>query len=210
MVRANEGTFIERRRTLVEQLCQFLDREEIRYKESPLKSDVLQSNDEGTQERPLTKAEKYWNERINVLETEINKSLQILYDDVSYFHTTLVSLVYKYLRLYESTTEFISKGETFISAIQKTSTHPNKSLGESFDKIGIMGFKRYSEGLSKAYEYFEKARHRRDNSKYKEDDDNNIYLRKYYQHEVLTDNNFFSKAVKFLNTVTTLRTTLDI
>ena len=213
LVGANDGDFIERSRYLVEKLCSFLDNEELLYKTSPLKSDVYTSNssgEEGTVSRPLTKAEKYWNQRIDVLRTEINKSLQVIWNDVSYFHTTLVTLVYNYLRLYESTMEYISKGETFISALQKTSTEPNKSLGQSFDKVGVRGFQRYSEGLSKAYDYFVKARQRRDSSKYKDDDDNNIYLRKYYQHEVLTDCNFFTKSEEFLNIVKQLRSKLDI
>lgn len=208
----NEGTFIERRRHLVEQLCNFLDKEESLYKESPLQSDDISSsnNEDSTMSRPITKAEKYWNIRLSVLTEEINKTLQLIWNDVSYFHTTLVPLVYNYLRLYEEATEYISKGDTFISALQKTSTQPNKSLGESFDRIGVNGFKKYSSGLSKAYEYFVKAKQRRDISKYKDDDDNNLYLRKYYQHEVLTDHDFFSKAVEFLNTVTALRNRLDI
>ena len=211
LVGANNGDFLERNRYLVEKLCAFLDNEEGLYKASPLKSDVLQSNeDDLPMTRPLTKAEKYWNERIDALRNEINKSLQIIWNDVSYFHTTLVTFVYNYLRLYESTTEYISKGETFISALQKTSTEPNKSLGVSFDKVNVTGLKRYSEGLSKAYEYFVKARQRRDASKYKDDDDNNTYLRKYYQHEVLTDCNFFSKSVEFLNNIKSFRYKLDI
>ena len=213
LVGANDGDFIERNRYLVEKLCSFLDNEENLYKSSPLKSDVYSSNDSDdgqTSSRPLTKAEKYWNERIDALNTEINNSLQVIWNDVSYFHTTLVTLVYNYLRLYESTMEYILKGETFISALQKTSTEPNKSLGQSFDKVGVKGFKRYSEGLSKAYDYFVKARQKRDVSKYKDDDDNNIYLRKYYQHEVLTDCNFFTKSEEFLNKVKELRSKLDI
>lgn len=213
LVGANDGDFIERSRYLVEKLCSFLDKEELLYKASPLKSDEYSSDDSDdgqTVSRPLTKAEKYWNQRIDVLRTEINNTLQVIWNDVSYFHTTLVTLVYNYLRLYESTMEYISKGETFISALQKTSTEPNKSLGQSFDKIGARGFQRYSEGLSKAYDYFVKARQRRDSSKYKDDDDNNIYLRKYYQHEVLTDCNFFTKSEEFLNKVKELRSKLDI
>ena len=213
---ANEGDFIERRRHLAEQLCNFLDKEEKLYKASPLQSDSFSKSnndddDEGsTTSRPITKAEKYWAERLGVLSEEINKTLQLIWNDVSDFHTTLVPLVYRYLRLYENATEYISKGDTFISALQKTSTQPNKSLGESFDRVGVNGFKKYSSGLSKAYEYFVKAKQRRDKSKYKDDDDNNLYLRKYYQHEVLTDHDFFSKAVEFLNTVTALRNRLDI
>ena len=213
LVGANDGDFIERSRYLVEKLCSFLDNEELLYKSSPLKSDVYSSNSNdsgGTSSRPLTKAEKYWNQRIDILRTEINKSLQVIWNDVSYFHTTLVTLVYNYLRLYESTMEYISKGETFISALQKTSTEPNKSLGQSFDKVGVRGFQRYSEGLSTAYDYFVKALQRRASSKYKDNDDNNIYLRKYYQHEVLTACNFFSKSEEFLNTVKHLRSRLDI
>jgi hypothetical protein len=213
LVGANDGDFIERSRYLVEKLCSFLDKEELLYKASTLKSDVYtpNSNDSGgTVSRPETKVEKYWKTRIDALRTEINNTLQVIWNDVSYFHTTLVPLVYNYLRLYESTMEYISKGETFISALQKTSTEPNKSLGQSFDKVGARGFQRYSEGLSRAYDYFVKARQRRDSSKYKDNDDNNIYLRKYYQHEVLTACNFFSKSEEFLNKVKDLRSRLDI
>ena len=213
---AHEGTFIKRLDRLVDNLCSFLDNEEIKYNSAEFTTDDYNSNDENAT-RPYSKAEKYWSyhnadkrNRMNDLNWKIDNTIELIRQDVQTFYYTLIKLVYDYLRLYEEASRYISSGETFISALQKTSTEPNKSLGDVYAKINVNGFSRYSSELSTVYNYFTKALEARDRSKYKDDDENNIYLRKYYQYEVLKDCRFFERSVTLLNQVQALRTSLDI
>lgn len=217
---ANDGTFLKRNERLVDDLCSFLDREEAKYISASYKTDdynLNDENDEGSSTRPYSKAEKYWGihndderDRQQDLEWKIDETLEVIRKDVQYFYSTLIKFVYDYLRLYEEASKYISSGETFISALQKTSTTKGKTLSECYERINVAGFQRYSTDLSKAYEYFVRACERRDASKYKNDDENNLYLRKFYQHEVLTDCNFFSRAEEMLEQIKVLRSRLDI
>lgn len=213
---ANDGTFLKRNENLVDDLCLFLDREETKYMSARYKTDDYNSNDENPS-TPYSKAEKYWGvhnddkrDRQQDLEWKIDETLEVIRKDVQHFYSTLIKFVYDYLRLYEEASRYISSGETFISALQKTSTTKGKTLSECYERINVVGFQRYSTDLSKAYEYFVRACERRDASKYKNDDENNLYLRKFYQHEVLRDCNFFSRAEEMLEQIKVLRNRLDI
>lgn len=213
--KAHEGTFIKRHESLVDALCSFLDNEELKYNSAKFVTDDYNSNNENSP-RPYSKAEKYWGshsqdtrKRLNDLTGKIDNTIEVIRQDVQFFYYTLIKLVYDYLRLYEEVAQYIS-GETFISALQKTSTEPNKSLGDVYAKINVNGFRRYSSDLSKVYGYFTKAIKARDESKYKDDDENNIYLRKYYQYEVLKDCRFFERSEDLLKQVQALRANLDI
>ena len=213
----NDGTFIKRNEHLIDDLCSFLDNEEQKYQSATYTTDDYNSNDENAATRPYSKAEKYWGEhdadrrdRQKDIEWKINETLEVIRQDVQYFYYTLIKFVYDYLRLYEEASRYISSGETFISALQKTSVSKDKTLSECYERINVRGFQRYSSELSKAYEYFVKACERRDASKYKNDDENNLYLRKFYQYEVLKDCNFFSRAEQLLEQIKVLRQRLDI
>lgn len=230
LTNVNKGTFLSRHERLVDDLCSFLDRENGKYISATYTAIAPETDNEGNIiTPPVSKSQIYWDnyqpdtrDRTNTdLLWKINTTLEIIRKDVQDLYYNLIKIVYDYLRLYESITPYMSQGETYISAITKTSIdNSDKSLSEIHKEIqssgateelpNQSGFSRYSDMIPITYNFFTKALERRDASKYKNDDDNDVYLRKFYQHEVLKSVDFFNEAVKMRDKVKEFRSRLDI
>lgn len=198
---AHEGTFLRKEEGLIDSFCSYLDALERRYGEFRVGTFF---------ECPKSKAEEFWNEYFDELKSEVDKTLGAFVEAVNYFHNALVSLIYDYLRLYERVSVHITRGDSFISAETKTSTAPGKCLGDHHAKMGSSGFGFYSQGLGVVYDMYLSAKARRDKSKYAEDDEYDLYLRKFYTYEVLKRERFFETAVSLLREVESFRLKLDV
>lgn len=212
-----EDGFYKKYKTRVEELLRHISSLQIEYDTLfPSKKYVkttschTSSSDSGissTPTREVSSAELFWtNARVSTLKSYLSV-FDDMKNDVNKIHNELIGIVNMYLYYYSELTEWLSKGETFISALQKTSTSPGTCLADSFDKLNRYNcFKYYSpNSLDKGYEYFLRAKNMRDKSKYAEDDDHNMYLRKFLTFVVIEDFKFFDNAVFLLNKIINLR-----
>jgi hypothetical protein len=164
--------------------------------------------------RKTSYAETFWNTGNNysTLVSKIENVFDALEEDVNKLHIQLIGIVAEYIDNYNRMSAWLSKGDTFVSALQKTSTGENTCLADTFAKVNSAGsFSRYSNGsMDFIYNLFVLSKEQRDASKYKNEDEHNIYLRKYLIYNVLNHFNFYPTAVKIDTTLKGLRTSLNI
>ena len=163
--------------------------------------------------RTVSHAETFWtNDRIRSLNSKIEAVFNALEKDVNTLHTQLIGIVFEYIDNYNKMSAWLSKGDTFVSALQKTSTGVDTCLADTFSKVNAAGsFSRYSGGsMDFIYNLFVQSKQQRDASKYKDDDEHNIFLRKYLVYNVLKHFDFYPTAIKIDNTLKELRNTLNI
>lgn len=164
--------------------------------------------------RTVSYAETFWNTGNNysTLVSKIENVFDALEEDVNKLHIQLIGIVAEYIDNYNRMSAWLSKGDTFVSALQKTSTGENTCLADTFAKVNSAGsFSRYSNGsMDFIYNLFVLSKEQRDASKYKNEDEHNIYLRKYLIYNVLKHFDFYSTAVKIDTTLKGLRTSLNI
>ena len=158
-------------------------------------------------------AETFWNTGSNysTLVKKINAVFSPLQEDVNKFHKQLIGIVFEYIDIYNEISPWLSKGDTFVAALQKTSSSETTCLADPFAKVNSAGsFSRYSRGsMDFIYPFFVRAKAERDASKYKDIDDYNIYLRKYLTYKVLQHFNFFPNAVNLERRIKALRSELN-
>lgn len=163
--------------------------------------------------RTTSYAETFWNtgSNLSTLKAKIKNAFEDLEKDVNKLHEQLIGIVFNYIDIYNEISPWLSKGDTFVAALQKTSTNETTCLADTFAKVNSAGsFSRYSSGsMDVIYPLFVQAKAERDASKYKDIDDYNIYLRKYLTYKVLHHFNFFPTAVNLERRIKTLRSELN-
>ena len=163
--------------------------------------------------RTTSYAETFWNigSNYSTLVNKINAVFVALEEDVNKLHKELIGIVFEYIDNYNRISAWLSKGDTFVAALQKTSTSETTCLADTFAKVNSAGsFSRYSkDSMDFIYPLFVQAKAERDASKYKDIDDYNIYLRKYLTYKVLQSFNFFPNAVNLERRIKTLRSELN-
>jgi hypothetical protein len=164
--------------------------------------------------RKTSYAETFWNTGSNysTLVSKIENVFVALEEDVNKLHIQLIGIVAEYIDNYNKMSTWLSKGDTFVSALQKTSTGVNTCLADTFAKVNAAGsFSLYSNGsMDFIYNLFVLSKEQRDASKYKNEDEHNIYLRKYLVYNILKSFNFYPNAIKIDNTLKELRNSLNI
>ena len=169
--------------------------------------------EESGSSRTTSYAETFWNTGSNysTLVNKINAVFPALNEDVNKLHKQLIGIVFEYISIYDKISAWLSKGDTFVAALQKTSTSETTCLADTFVKVNSAGsFSRYSKGsMDFRYPLFVQAKAERDASKYKDIDDYNIYLRKYLTYKVLHHFNFFPNAVNLERRMKALRSELN-
>lgn len=163
--------------------------------------------------RTTSYAETFWStgSNLSTLKAKIKNAFEDLEKDVNKLHEQLIEIVFEYIDIYNKISPWLSKGDTFVAALQKTSTSETTCLADTFAKVNSAGsFSRYSSGsMDVIYPLFVQAKAERDASKYKDIDDYNIYLRKYLTYKVLHHFNFFPNAVNLERRIKALRSELN-
>lgn len=161
--------------------------------------------------RVTSTAETFWNRYHSEFVTKVNNAFTPIRNDVNTIHRELIGIISLYLFYYNQLSEWLSKGDCFITALQKTSTSPGLCLADTFSRLRDGGvFNNYSRGsMDVMYGLFEQAKVMRDESKYASEDDHNLYLRKYLTYKVLEHFNFFNNAVFLQRRIESLRTIVN-
>lgn len=166
-----------------------------------------------SKDRTTSYAETFWStgSNLSTLEAKIKNAFEDLEKDVNKLHEQLIGIVFEYISIYDKISAWLSKGDTFVAALQKTSTSETTCLADTFAKVNSAGsFSRYSkDSMDFIYPLFVQAKAERDASKYKDIDDYNIYLRKYLTYKVLQSFNFFPTAVSLERRIKALRSELN-
>lgn len=209
-----ESCFYERYNAKFNDLMSYIDTKQKEFESSHNGRRVTGSTpcEETGSTRTTSYAETFWNKGSNyaTLVSKIDAVFDGLEEDVNRFHTQLLGIVGEYIDVYNKMSNWLSKGDTFISALQKTSYEPNSCLANTFDKVNTAGsFSRYSKGsMDFIYDLFLEAKAMRDASKYKDIDDYNIYLRKYMTYVILKEFKFYEVSVRLENAIAELRRSL--
>lgn len=209
-----ETCFYERYNAKFNDLMSYIDTKQREFESSHNGKKVTGSTpcSETGSTRTTSYAETFWNTGSNyaTLVSKVDAVFDGLESDVNRFHTQLLGIVGEYIDVYNKMSKWLSKGDTFISALQKTSYEPNSCLANTFDKVNTAGsFSRYSKGsMDFIYDLFLEAKAMRDASKYKDIDDYNIYLRKYMTYVILKEFKFYEVSVRLERAIAELRRSL--
>ena len=206
LAKANEGLYVYRFLQNIKNVVSLCNEYELKYEDYP---EPDPSFDEDGTEIPVSKAEVFWEEFFTEFEESVNSELKLLLSEKNKFFE-LIQFTRDYRKVYEDVSDWLSKGEVFVSALQKTSTGAGKSLSDSFANIGANGFELYSSTLSFLYNLFVAAKEERDASHYAQEDDSNLYLRKIFNSEILLNFNFFERAKDCLSWVLEFRSHYNI
>lgn len=206
---AEEGLY-RKYKSKVDDLFSFIDDKQNEYNATP-KKQAPSTSCVSSPDRIEASVETLWINNIAELNSKIALAFTAIQNDVISIHRELIGIVYMYLYYYNEISEWLSKGDMFISALQKTSTKPGMCLADTFAKLNNSGsFSAYSNGsMDVAYTLFKQAKQMRDSSKYKDNDEHNIYLRKYLTYLVVKKYKFFDNAVFLLNKIESLRTSME-
>lgn len=196
--KANEGLYVYKYLSNVQSVVNLCKEYEKKYEEYEYSSS---GNDDTIS---ISKAEAFWNKNYKDFDDNVNNLLQGLLAEKNKF-VGLIQFTRDYKAVYEDVSVWLSKGDSFISALQKTSTGSGNCLGDSFQKIGVAGFALYSSDMSEMYHIFSEAKNIRDNSKYATQDDSNIFLRKIFIHKILTQHNYFNRSASCLDWIKEFR-----
>ena len=204
--KANEGMYVYKFSQNIKNVVSICNQYEEIYKKYPEPTPSV--GEDGTT-IPVTKAEVFWEEYFTKFEEEVNTELKLLLSEKNKFYE-LIQFTRDYRKVYEDVSDWISKGEHFVSALQKTSTGAGTSLSASYSNIGVIGFELYSTSLSFIYTLFISAKEIRDSSQYVDKDDSNLYLRKILNSEILIHFNYFERAKNCLSWILEFRNHYNI
>ena len=202
--KANEGLYVYRFLQNIKNVVSICNDYELKYEDYPEPSPPEDGS--GT---TISKVEAFWDEFFVEFEESVNSELKLLLSEKNKFHE-LIQFTRDYRKVYEEVSDWLSKGENFVSALQKTSTGVGKSLSDSFNNIGVNGFELYSSSLSILYNLFVAAKEERDSSQYAQQDDSNVYLRKIFNSEILLNFNYFERAEDCLSWILDFRSHYNI
>ena len=204
--KANEGLYVYKFLQNIKNVVTLCKQYEEIYKNY---SGTSSSMSDGGVSIPVTKADLFWDEYFTKFEEEVNTELKLLLSEKNKFYE-LIQFTRDYRKVYEDISDWVSKGENFVSALQKTSTGVGKSLSDSYSNVGIDGLALYSSTLSFIYNLFLSAKDTRDSSQYATKDDSNLYLRKILNSEILTYFNYFERAKNCLTWILEFRSHYNI
>ena len=204
--KANEGLYVYKFLQNIKNVVSLCNEYELKYEDYPEPSPSV--GEDGT-EIPVSKVEVFWDEYFTEFEESVNSELKLLLSEKNKFYE-LIQFTRDYRKVYEDVSIWLSKAESFVSALQKTSTGAGKSLSDSFANIGVNGFELYSTNLSLLYNLFIAAKEERDASHYAQEDDSNLYLRKIFNSEILLNFNFFERAKDCLTWILEFRNHYNI
>lgn len=197
--KANEGLYIYKYQNNIKNIVQICNKYNVLYKdypEPPVSGDDLSLSP--------SKIELFWDEYYIEFKNTVSNEINNLLSEKNKF-SELVDFIRDYKNTFESVSSWLSKGDAFVSALQKTSTQPGSCLADSFSNINIDGFKLYSEAYSLLYSLYIFSKEERDASSYSKKDDTNMYLRKIFNSEILIHFDYFNKSVQHLNWIKEFR-----
>lgn len=211
-----ETCFYDRYNAKFNDLMSYIDTKQREFEREYPNKETVETTEcsETVSTREISSVETFWGEgegsNYAILVSKVDAVFKKLEEDVNNFHIQLLGIVGEYIDIYNKMSKWLSKGDTFISALQKTSYEPNSCLANTFDKVNTAGsFSRYSKGsMDFIYDLFLEAKEMRDTSKYKDIDDYNIYLRKYMTYVILKEFKFYEVSVRLEDAIAELRRSL--
>ena len=202
--KANEGEYIYKYISNIIKVVNLCDEHQVLYDNFSYTPTTGSDGVETT-----SKAEEFWNEYYASFSTQVNTLLNPIKNIGPRFES-LKPFIKEYKDIFYQASLKISKAESFIASINKTSTGKKTRLSDSYSNISSSGFSMYSPNLGTLYTLYKNSASKYESTGLNKTDYSYNNLRKIYYSDILVYYNFYSNAVDKYNWVLNFRKEFNI